>query len=352
MNKLFDFNPADYAADYKTHGYVYIPQGLKAEFHQVLTQQVETYLRETQLKDFAIGDKQQSLYQFPEGHDYFGDLLDYVAHVCGLDRRKLVLSERHIKAYDAGAAPNPLAHKDRYASEVSVGFSVQVPAGSRLVLYPYDELEVNPFNSSAELRASLSPQRLPETTLENARRVEIQDSARDVLMFRGNAIWHLRQQPANTTMLYLKLNTFHCDPLGEDPTTDGLRQATQAALSLPEGEFERLVPVLGRRVDYVHERYDRDWNQVAGVVLWGQKHLTLDGLDLRTLRAIDGRRNVAEVVRIVAGAGSRPAALTGIRRLAECGVVDLATPALSQPQTPVNVAAGWTKESLMAVSLN
>lgn len=352
MNKLFDFKPADHSAHYKTHGYVHIPRGLNSQFHTLLTGQIETYLRETRLKDFAIGDKQQSLYQFPEGHDYFGDLLDHVAQVCGLERRKLVLSERHIKAYDADAAPNPLAHKDRYASEVSVGFSVHVPKGSRLVLYPYDELEINPFQSSAELRASLSAERVPEQTLKNARRVEIEDAARDVVMFRGNAIWHLRQQPAGTTMLYLKLNTFHSDPLGEDPSTDGLRQATLAALALPDTEFEWLVPTLGRRVDYVHERFDRDWNQVSGVVLWGQRHLALEGLELRALRAMDGRRNVAEVARSAAGASSRTTVLAGIRRLAECGAIDLAQPASQAPQAAINATSGWSKESLMAVSLN
>src|SRR5947208_3199867 len=133
-----------------------------------------------------------ALYHFPAGGDYFAQLREAVGGVCGLAADRLVLSERHIKAYDHDAKAAPLAHKDRFASEVSVGFSVNVPAGSTLVLYPDDEVGVNPFNSSAELRASLSPEEVPERTLRHARRVEIEDGPRDVVMFRGNAIWHLR----------------------------------------------------------------------------------------------------------------------------------------------------------------
>jgi hypothetical protein len=215
--KLFNFDPQDYSTRYAEHGFVHIRRGLTEAFYQLLRSQVDEYLLSRRLEKFALGDKQQSLYQFPSEWDCFGQLLDGVAEVCRLDRARLILSERHIKAYDQNANPHPLAHKDRYGSEVSVGFSVTVPEASKLVLYPYDDVSINPYDSSAELRASLPPEALPEVTLRNARRVELSDDAGDVVMFRGNAIWHLRSHPAGTTMLYLKLNTFNSDPLGEDP---------------------------------------------------------------------------------------------------------------------------------------
>jgi hypothetical protein len=215
--KLFNFDPQDYSASYAEQGFVHIRRGLTAAFYQLLRTQVDEYLLSRRLEKFALGDKQQSLYQFPADWNCFDQLLDGVAGVCELDRDRLILSERHIKAYDLNANPHPLAHKDRYGSEVSVGFSVTVPEASKLVLYPYDDVSINPFDSSAELRASLPPEALPEVTLRSARRVELSDDAGDVVMFRGNAIWHLRSHPAGTTMLYLKLNTFNSDPLGEDP---------------------------------------------------------------------------------------------------------------------------------------
>ena len=103
-----------------------------------------------------------------------------------------MLSERHVKAYDADAASEPHAHKDRFASQISVGLSVHVKPGSTLVLYPYEETETNPFNTSVQLRASLSPDRYPEPRLKKAGRIEIKDAARDVIMFRGHTFWHLR----------------------------------------------------------------------------------------------------------------------------------------------------------------
>ena len=122
-------------------------------------------LRGELLSKFAVGDKQQAMYQFPDGRDYHAELVAAVAGVCGVEPAALVLSERHIKAYEATAVPDPPAHKDRFASEFAVGFSVRVPEGSTLVLYPRDERAVNPFNSSTELRASLRPDALPEKTL-------------------------------------------------------------------------------------------------------------------------------------------------------------------------------------------
>jgi hypothetical protein len=234
-----------------------------------------------------------------------------------------VISERHIKDYQPDADPSPEAHKDRYATEVAVGFSIYVSPDSTLVFYPRDDLWVNPFNSSAELQSSLSEERSPDRVLKDAHRVEIHDSPRDVFMFRGNAIWHLRSKPAGTTMLYFKMNAFNCDPLGEDPATEQLRRKTHELLSLSDGELERTIPLLGRRVDYLHRRYTREWHEVFGVVLWGERHLTIDDVELRGLQAIDGRHTVRAVIQHMTSAPDRETALSKIRRLAALGVIDL-----------------------------
>ncbi len=194
MDAMFTFRPTDYAAAFARDGFVHISQGLSAEFYRILAKQVDAYLAGELLADFAIGDKQQALYEFPPGADYHGELLSAVAGVCGVERGRLVLSERHIKAYEAKAVPEPLAHKDRFASEFAVGFSVRVAAGSALSLFPDDDRTVNPFNSSTELRASLRKETLPETTLRGVRRVAIVNAPGDVIIFRGHAMWHLRSR--------------------------------------------------------------------------------------------------------------------------------------------------------------
>src|SRR5687767_948007 len=276
-HKMFNFDPGKYARHFASEGYVHIPGGVTEAFYQKMVRQVEHNMQNRVVKELAIGDKQQSVYEFPDdGADYATELCEAVGGVCGLRPEELVLSERHVKAYEANAAPEPNAHKDRFASQVSVGLSVHVREGSTLVLYPYDELDVNPFNTSVQLRASLSPDRYPEPRLKGARRIEIKDAARDVIMFRGHKIWHLRANPANTTMLYLKLNAFNCDPLGEDRRTPLMRQQTESSIALSDEQLAQLVPQLGRRVDYIQRYYSRDWQELIGVVLWGEKHFTID----------------------------------------------------------------------------
>jgi hypothetical protein len=139
-------------------------------------------------------------------------------------------------------------------------------------------------------------------------------------MFRGNTMWHLRARAANTVMLYFKLNAFNSDPLGEDPRTAEHRSRTRRLLAGPDAYLADTIPLLSRRVDYVHRRWNHQWTETLGVVLYGEKHFTIDEEELRALRAMDGRRTVREVIAAVGGGAS----LVGkLRRLAERGVVDL-----------------------------
>jgi hypothetical protein len=320
--RMFVFDPAKYAEHFAREGYVHIPQGVSEEFYAKLVKQVDENMKSKLMKDFAIGDKQQAMYEFPEGGDYAQELCEKVGAVCGFNAEDLVVSERHIKGYEADANPNPHAHKDRFASQISVGLSVHVKEGSTLVLYPYDENDINPFNTSVQLRASLSPDRYPEPRLQKARRIEIKDAARDVIMFRGHKIWHLRANPALTTMLYLKLNAFNCDPLGEDRKTPALRQQTESSIGLSDQQLAELVPQLGRRVDYVHRYYSRDWRELIGVVLFGEKHFTIDDEELKMLQAMDGKRTLGSIAALVNGGVTEPT-IEKARRLARRGVIDL-----------------------------
>jgi hypothetical protein len=70
--------------------------------------------------------------------------------------------------------------------------------------------------------------------------------------------------------------------------------------------------------------YNRDWREVVGVVLWGEKHFTIDDDELKALQAIDGRRTVGSVAAVMSGPTDRRAALEKVRRLARRGVIELA----------------------------
>ncbi len=223
MTKIFTSDLSQYSKHFADHGYVHIPGGLTSEFRKLASRQVEGYLQGPLMDQFAIGDKEQALYEFPsDGSDYLQQLFAGVGTVCGLTPSDMTLSERHIKKYNSDADPKPLAHKDRYASEISIGFSIDIPKSSTLIVYPYDELDINTFDSTREYRANQSAVESPEQRLATARRIEINDAPGDVVMFRGHKIWHMRWNAAGSTLLYLKLNTFDCDPLGEDPRSSDL----------------------------------------------------------------------------------------------------------------------------------
>jgi len=322
MPKMFDFDANKYADAFAEHGYVHIPGGLPVDFHARLVKYVEDSFGQKYLKDFARGDKQQAMFEFLEP-EHYDELRVTVAAVCGVDVNSLTLSERHIKEYELGADPYPLAHKDRFGSEIAVGLSIRVPDGSTLVMYPEYDVSVNPFNSTAELRSSFSPQALPDARLKDAPRVEIQDRPRDVQIFRGNAVWHLREHGAGTTVLYLKLNTYNCDTLGEDPHSSEMRHRTLSIAGSSPSIWTGSIPIIARRVDYIHRRYNRDWSELFGVVLYGQPHTTVTEAEFEALRAMDGRRTIAEIARQIGQAVEDEDVREAIRQLALRGIVDL-----------------------------
>ncbi len=213
------FTPADYAAEYRSQGYLRIRGGISDDFLAYLRTFVAELAKHRLAELAGKGNKEQALLEFPDDVDYPGELCDVVAEAAGLNRSTMLLSERHIKSYEADAKPNPTAHKDRYPSQVSVGLSISIPEASTLLLYTKDHVAPNPFNSAAELHASLLPDERPDVALADAEAVELDDADGDVLIFPGSATSHLRRNGATAIKLYLKFNDFGSDPLGEDPTT-------------------------------------------------------------------------------------------------------------------------------------
>src|ERR1700733_7904960 len=332
MSKMFNFDAEAYADAFAEHGYVHIPNGLPEEFHARLAKYVEDSFDKKHLKEFARGDKQQAMFEFLEP-EHYEELREAVGAVCRVEASSLTLSERHIKEYEPGADPYPLAHKDRFGSEIAVGFSIRVPEGSTLVIYPEHDATVNPFNSTAELRSSFSSHSLPDTRLKSAPRVEIQDRPRDVQIFRGNAMWHLREHGAGTTVLYLKLNTYNCDTLGEDPHSTEIRQQTLSMVNSSTSTWTASIPVIARRVDYLHRRYNRDWNELFGVVIYGQPHATITEAEFAALRSMDGQRTVADISSQIEQSGKGRDMREAIRQLAQRGIVDLFTNPVAMGRT-------------------
>lgn len=322
--RVFDFDPAEHAADYRANGWVHIRSGITPELHASLLELSRRELGDHMLEGFAIkGKKEQALYEFPDSVDY-GELYDVVAALCGLNRATMTLSERHIQAYEPHAAPEPPAHKDRLPSQVSVGLSIDIPEESELVLYPHDHRELNPFNTSAGLRRSLAPEQLPEVVLKGAREVAIKDQARDVVLFPGSTTWHLRRNAARAINLYLKFNDFDCDPLGEDPATPARRAASMEALGAPGADLDALIPVLSRRLDTVARKYTRaSWHEVLEAQVFGEEPFGITPRQLDALRAVDGRTALGAIVVSLSADGDGTRARPDVLRLVEHGALDL-----------------------------
>jgi hypothetical protein len=313
--KVFDFDSAEYRERYREQGWIHVPGGVDPEFLAEITSYTQRSFGDHVVT--AGGAKSDALYEFPPAVEFPDHLFDVVADVAGLDRATMTLSERHIKAYDADAAPNPTAHKDRLASQASVGLSISVPDDSYLVLYPTADRSANPSNASSALLERLPPERHPDVLLRDAEQVRIHDAPGDVVMFEGSTMWHLRRNSANTVNLYLKFNDFGSDPLGEDPATPRRRDRTAAALA--GGELDDRVPALARQMDRVTREYTRPgWrdNLLAGV--WNQRPLPLSESQFELLQRIDGSRRVRELAGELDGTVVRD-----VRELARHGVIDL-----------------------------
>jgi hypothetical protein len=316
--QIFSFDPASHRSHYSENGWAHIKDGVTPEFLDSLRAFADESFGSHEVEGKAIaGRKKQALYEAPEGVDFPGELFDAMAELCGLHRPTMTLSERHVKAYDQDAPAEPVPHKDRYASQVSIGISIEVPEESRLTLYPNDELAVNPLNVSAAYLEGLAPERRPEEALRGIEPVELFDQPGDVMMFAGNSVWHARRRPAGAVNLYLKLNDFNCDPLGEDPASADVRRASVEAAE--NGDLMQRVPIVGRRVDCIGRRLTRDWTEASYAEMWEGAPVSLSVDDVAMLERADGRRTVADLLGSEPDAGS----VDALRRLAICGVLDL-----------------------------
>jgi hypothetical protein len=299
---MFRFDPAEYRTVYEEQGWVQVSEGADPEFLEHLRSEAAGEHKRSGvtgpvLKGAGIrGAKSQFLYQPHPDLDLRAELGDMTAAMCGLERSSFTVSERHIKAYEVGADPEPPAHKDRLSSLVSVGVSIEVPAGSTLVLYPHDDVGENPYLTT-DLRASLEPDALPEDILAGVPGIEIQDRSGDVVVFRGSAFWHRRLHSGGTVNLYLKCNDFDSDPLGEDPTSVQRAGYTRALIEGGGEVPDDVVPTLRRDLEWVGTLVGRDGTARPFAKRWERPPQFLEPHRHTALLAVDGRQTWGQLRR-------------------------------------------------------
>ncbi len=320
--KIFDFDPGEHRGAFARDGWVHIPGGATEEF----VDYARSFLVERSHADALARrgiqrEKGQYLLELPDACDLSTDLFDRVAALCDLRRERLTLSERHLNTYASDAGPLPRPHKDRYASLVSVGISIEVPEGSHLVIYPDDDRGVNDLLRTGVAEALL-PEHQPEVTLLHAREVVIHDRPGDVQAFRGSGMWHLRRNPANAVVVYFKLNDFGSDPLAEDPTTVPLRERSQALVADGRAPADA-VPALARQFEAVTREYPRSGGPAwLNVHMFGQEPRRITELEHEVIRSVDGHTTAGELAS-AAEVGDRSAVEAALVRLVRLGAVDL-----------------------------
>lgn len=144
------------------------------------------------------------------------------------------------------------------------------------------------------------------------------------------------------SLLYLKLNTWNCDPLGEDPASPDVKSRSLGLLAQADSDLENAIPRLGRRVDHLQRRYNHVWQEVVTVVLWGEKPFTIDESEFRALQLMDGKRNVREIVERMGDETPWLERVSKLRYLASRGAIDLL------PATRTVPSKGCEREAALA----
>ena len=162
--------------------------------------------------------------------------------------------------------------------------------------------------------------------LPHAREVAIADEAGDVVMFPGSTTWHLRRNSARSINLYLKMNDFDSDPLGEDPSTAPRRERTLALLDGGADGLAERVPRRSRRLDFVNRQYTvHAWHESLAVALYGEEPFGITPAQLDLLRRRTGSgRSRASSARLRRRMVARRSRFATPVTLVERGALDLA----------------------------
>lgn len=221
VKHMFSFSPERYSEAFARQGYVTVPQGVSPDFLAYATEQLDEHRRvngNIAGRFDRRGMKEQYLFEFPDDDELIDAAVNVIAALTGLPAEDLLISERHYKVYRKDADQNPIPHKDRKSSQISLGIPLRVPDATRVIVYPDHESWDNPYDSYDELLRSLPEDKLPQNCLVGITPVELQALPGDVIVFHGARMFHERINGAGSQVLYLKWNALSLDPIGENLT--------------------------------------------------------------------------------------------------------------------------------------
>jgi hypothetical protein len=339
--RAFTFAPHAFAAELKEKGYVHIKGGVSDELLRFAKAQLgecrlsgrnELSAREIKNK------KKQYLFDLPNNDDFLREFMLSLAGLTGLPVEQMMLSERHIMIYEDNASPLAPLHKDRVASQFSVGIPLEECGDARVTLVPRTAIRVNPLDNaiySALLQDApngsspawnFQESEYPEP-VQTGDPVPVQLNVQpgDAVIFAGSSMYHGRLNAAKSAVLYFKLNSMRLDPLGEDPSTSLQRENGLAILDhRSDEELLRSVAELSPRLRHVSRRYTRlNWAIVLQAFVTGENEFTISEEDLSFLFALQGRSIIRNILRVTGISEDQMLSqIPRIRRLSKLGAID------------------------------
>lgn len=213
---MFNFDPGVARAEFEQSGYVHLREVLKQAVIDNLNDFLKKALQESvdEQGEWRIyGKKRQFLYDFPDS-ETAEKFRCGMAALTGIDYDELTISERHLKVYDRDAKPWPAPHKDRAASQISIGLPVSIPENSSACVFPGLQAGPNPEEHAVFMTDRDHPHLDKIYQLEEC--VMLHERPGDLVAFLGSSIYHERVHPAGAAILYIKVNGAGSDPLGQD----------------------------------------------------------------------------------------------------------------------------------------
>ena len=212
----FKYDPGLYCADLERNGYVHLKDVLSNDFVAHLADFYRRALADDaeEITSYRIaGKKRQFVFNFPSEDDALAFRAG-MARLTGMNEEMITISERHLKVYDSAATPWPAPHKDRSASQISIGLPVFLSQGSSVCVFPEMDRTPNPNDEAVFLTERDRPDLA--SIYSNEKAVLLNEKIGDLVLFNGSSIFHERVKAAGTAVLYIKINDQLNDPLGEN----------------------------------------------------------------------------------------------------------------------------------------
>lgn len=213
---MFNYDPGAAHAEFEQAGYVHLRSVLDPDVVEHLMQYLEMALSDGQdeQQHWRIpGKKRQFLFDFPN-LAWAAEFRRAMATMTGIDPDHFTISERHLKVYEDDADPWPIPHKDRAASEVSIGLPIVIPRQSSACVFPTLQRGPNLEERAVFLTALDHP--LPGQIYKTEDCVMLHEQPGDIIAFLGSELNHERVHPAGAAILYIKVNGAGSDPLNEN----------------------------------------------------------------------------------------------------------------------------------------